>query len=76
MIWLEHVEVEGGGVHSIYKPLIRAGLAFGAQRWLAILDGYCQRIANGSVPLDVIGFLGIFTLSYSRIVIKYKLYIL
>ncbi|KAG6420462.1 hypothetical protein SASPL_116991 [Salvia splendens] len=57
VIWVEHVEVEGGGVHSIYKPLIRAGLAFGAQRWLAILDGYCQRIANGSVPLDVIGFL-------------------
>ncbi|KAL1562438.1 hypothetical protein AAHA92_05016 [Salvia divinorum] len=57
VIWVEHVEVEGGGVHSIYKPLIRAGLAFGAQRWLAILDGYCQRVASSSAPLDVIGYL-------------------
>lgn len=49
--------MEEGGVHSIYKPLITAGLAFGARRWIAILDGYCQRVVSGLIPLDV-GYLG------------------
>ncbi|XP_057796519.1 homeobox-leucine zipper protein PROTODERMAL FACTOR 2-like [Salvia miltiorrhiza] len=53
VIWVEHVEVEGGGVHSIYKPLITAGLAFGARRWIAILNGYCQRVVIGLVPSDI-----------------------
>ncbi|KAL8511002.1 hypothetical protein ACS0TY_017722 [Phlomoides rotata] len=44
--WVEHVEVEDGGIHSIYKPLITSGLAFGARRWVTILDGYCQRLAR------------------------------
>ncbi|XP_051135510.1 homeobox-leucine zipper protein ROC1-like [Andrographis paniculata] len=48
VIWVEHVEVQessgsGGGIHSIFKPLVAAGLAFGAKRWLAILEGQCQR---------------------------------
>ncbi|KAL0311577.1 UNVERIFIED_CONTAM: Homeobox-leucine zipper protein PROTODERMAL FACTOR 2 [Sesamum angustifolium] len=44
--WMEHVEVEDGGVHNIYKPLITAGLAFGAKRWVAILDAHSQRLQN------------------------------
>ncbi|XP_012850835.1 PREDICTED: homeobox-leucine zipper protein ROC2-like [Erythranthe guttata] len=46
--WVENIEVEEGGGHSIYKPLITAGLAFGAKRWIAILDGYCQRVASAT----------------------------
>ncbi|KAL0406079.1 UNVERIFIED_CONTAM: Homeobox-leucine zipper protein MERISTEM L1 [Sesamum latifolium] len=42
--WMEHVEVEDGDVHNIYKPLITAGLAFGAKRWIAILDAHSQRL--------------------------------
>ncbi|KAK4386060.1 Homeobox-leucine zipper protein PROTODERMAL FACTOR 2 [Sesamum angolense] len=42
--WMEHVEVEDGGVHNIYKPLITAGLAFGAKRWVAILDAHSHRL--------------------------------
>lgn len=57
IIWVEHVEVEEGGVHCIYKPLIKAGLAFGARRWVAILEGYCQRVSIGLAPSDV-GYLG------------------
>ncbi|PIN06274.1 hypothetical protein CDL12_21174 [Handroanthus impetiginosus] len=43
--WVEHVEVEDRGIHNIYKPLITAGLAFGAKRWVAILVGHSQRTA-------------------------------
>lgn len=58
MIWVEHVEVEEGGLQSIYKPLIAAGLAFGATRWVAILDGYCQRATTGVVPSQDAHYLG------------------
>ncbi|KAK6142568.1 hypothetical protein DH2020_022916 [Rehmannia glutinosa] len=50
--WVEHVEVEEGGAQSIYKPLITAGLAFGAKRWVAILDGYCERVER-AIATDV-----------------------
>ncbi|KAL0328794.1 UNVERIFIED_CONTAM: Homeobox-leucine zipper protein PROTODERMAL FACTOR 2 [Sesamum calycinum] len=36
--WIEHVEVDDRAVHSIYKPLVNSGLAFGARRWVATLD--------------------------------------
>lgn len=54
---MEHVEVEEGGLQSIYKPLIAAGLAFGATRWVAILDGYCQRATTGAHYLGEINLI-------------------
>lgn len=33
-------------MHTIYKPLVSSGLAFGAKRWLAALDRQCDRIAS------------------------------
>ncbi|XP_015060726.1 homeobox-leucine zipper protein HDG2-like [Solanum pennellii] len=44
--WVEHVEVDASTVHTIYKPLVSSGLAFGAKRWLAALDRQCDRIAS------------------------------
>ncbi|KAH6764593.1 protodermal factor 2 [Perilla frutescens var. frutescens] len=44
--WVEHVEVDDRAVHSIYKPLVNSGLAFGARRWVAILDRQCERLAS------------------------------
>ncbi|KAK6142546.1 hypothetical protein DH2020_022894 [Rehmannia glutinosa] len=58
--WVEHVEVEEGGAQSIYKPLITAGLAFGAKRWVAILDGYCERVERAiatDVPTSDLNYL-------------------
>ncbi|XP_019170324.1 PREDICTED: homeobox-leucine zipper protein MERISTEM L1-like [Ipomoea nil] len=44
--WIEHVEVDDRAVHSIYRPLVNSGLAFGAKRWIATLDRQCERLAS------------------------------
>ncbi|KAK7405878.1 hypothetical protein VNO78_07490 [Psophocarpus tetragonolobus] len=44
--WIEHVEVDDRTVHSIYRPLVNSGLAFGAKRWVATLDRQCERLAS------------------------------
>ncbi|KAJ8421932.1 hypothetical protein Cgig2_003761 [Carnegiea gigantea] len=36
--WIEHVEYDESCTHQLYRPLMRSGLAFGAQRWLATLQ--------------------------------------
>ncbi|GFP78795.1 homeobox-leucine zipper protein hdg2 [Phtheirospermum japonicum] len=54
IIWVEHIEVEDGGAQSIYKPLITAGLAFGAKRWVAILGGHCERAASTAVATNIL----------------------
>ncbi|XP_074294206.1 homeobox-leucine zipper protein HDG1-like [Silene latifolia] len=36
--WVEHVEYDENCVHQLYRPLLRSGMAFGAQRWLASLQ--------------------------------------
>ncbi|KAL4291219.1 hypothetical protein GQ457_14G010810 [Hibiscus cannabinus] len=46
VIWVEHVEVDDRSVHSIYRPLVDSGLAFGARRWVATLDRQCERLAS------------------------------
>ncbi|KAL3631569.1 hypothetical protein CASFOL_024553 [Castilleja foliolosa] len=58
IIWVEHMEVEDGGAQSIYKPLITAGLAFGAKRWVAILGGHCERAATACATNFLPGDLG------------------
>ncbi|XP_022876975.1 homeobox-leucine zipper protein PROTODERMAL FACTOR 2-like [Olea europaea var. sylvestris] len=46
VIWVEHIEVDDRAVHTIYKPLVNSGLAFGARRWVATLDRQCERLAS------------------------------
>ncbi|XP_022988693.1 homeobox-leucine zipper protein HDG2-like [Cucurbita maxima] len=51
--WVEHVEVDDRGIHSLYNQLVRSGHAFGAKRWIAILDRQCERLASAmttSIP--------------------------
>ena len=44
--WVEHVEIEDKTpVHRLYRNLIYNGLAFGAQRWLTVLQRMCERLA-------------------------------
>lgn len=47
--WIEHVEVDDQGVHYLGKPFVDSGLAFGAQRWVAVLSQQCDRLANTMV---------------------------
>lgn len=44
--WVEHVEIEDKTpTHQLYRELIHSGLAFGAERWLAVLCRMCERFA-------------------------------
>lgn len=43
--WVEHSEYEENSVHQLYKPLISAGMGFGAQRWITTLQRQCECLA-------------------------------
>ncbi|KAG0488571.1 hypothetical protein HPP92_007382 [Vanilla planifolia] len=50
--WVEHAEYDEPIVHQLYRPLLRSGMALGAQRWLATLQRQCECLAilMSSVP--------------------------
>ncbi|CAA6665987.1 unnamed protein product [Spirodela intermedia] len=42
--WVEHTECQRGPVHSIYRPVVNSGVAFGAWHWMATLQLHCERL--------------------------------
>lgn len=44
--WVEHAEIEEKPVHQIFSHFVNSGMAFGAARWLAILQRQCERLAS------------------------------
>ncbi|GAB4857867.1 hypothetical protein Ancab_015772 [Ancistrocladus abbreviatus] len=45
--WVEHAEItEEKPVHQIFSQYVKTGMAFGAQRWLAVLQRQCERVAS------------------------------
>ncbi|XAR63102.1 hypothetical protein NMG60_11022927 [Bertholletia excelsa] len=51
--WVEHAEYDESIIHQLYQPLIRAGMGFGAQRWVATLQRQCECLAilmSSTVP--------------------------
>ncbi|XP_076956922.1 homeobox-leucine zipper protein HDG1-like isoform X1 [Bidens hawaiensis] len=51
--WVEHAEYDESVVHELFRPLIRAGMGFGAQRWVAALQRQCECLAiimSSAVP--------------------------
>ncbi|XP_010540046.1 PREDICTED: homeobox-leucine zipper protein HDG11-like isoform X2 [Tarenaya hassleriana] len=45
--WVEHVDVEEKEpVHEIYRDMIHTGLAFGAERWVTVLQRMSERFAS------------------------------
>ncbi|XP_057763099.1 homeobox-leucine zipper protein HDG5 isoform X1 [Arachis stenosperma] len=44
--WIEHAEVEEKPVHQIFSNYVYSGMAFGAQRWLGVLQRQCERVAS------------------------------
>ncbi|XP_073048096.1 homeobox-leucine zipper protein PROTODERMAL FACTOR 2-like [Primulina eburnea] len=57
--WVEHVEVDDRSVHSIYKPLVESGMAFGARRWVTTLDRQCERLASALANNISAGDIGV-----------------
>lgn len=51
---MEHAEYDESAVHELYRSLIRAGMGFGAQRWVAALQRQCECLAilmSSAVPI-------------------------
>ncbi|KAJ4901445.1 Homeobox-leucine zipper protein HDG5 [Raphanus sativus] len=44
--WVEHVEVNERHVHEIFSEYVKSGMAFGATRWLDVLERQCERMAS------------------------------
>ncbi|GLT91260.1 hypothetical protein SLE2022_091560 [Rubroshorea leprosula] len=44
--WVEHAEVEEKPVHQIFSHYVYNGMAFEANRWLAVLQRQCERVAS------------------------------
>ncbi|OAY24455.1 homeobox-leucine zipper protein HDG5 isoform X2 [Manihot esculenta] len=44
--WVEHAEIEEKPVHQIFSQFVCSGMAFGAQRWLGVLQRQCERVAS------------------------------
>lgn len=50
---MEHCEYDENAIHYLYRPLIRSGMAYGAQRWLANLQKQCDfldAVMSSTVP--------------------------
>ncbi|THG05495.1 hypothetical protein TEA_020378 [Camellia sinensis var. sinensis] len=45
IMWVEHSEYDESAAHHLYRPLLRSGMGFGAQRWLATLQRQCECLA-------------------------------
>nr|APR73264.1 homeobox protein 1 [Artemisia annua] len=44
--WVEHAVAEKELVHGIFTDYVSSGMAFGARRWLAVLQRQCERLAS------------------------------
>ncbi|OWM79829.1 homeobox-leucine zipper protein HDG2 isoform X2 [Punica granatum] len=66
VVWVEHVEVDDRGVHSLYKQLVNSGHAFGAKRWVATLDRQCERLASAMATNIPTGEVGVITSQEGR----------
>ncbi|CAN1177190.1 Homeobox-leucine zipper protein HDG1 [Linum perenne] len=54
--WVEHVQYDERLVHPMMRPMVRSGMGFGAKRWIATLQRYCECItlllASSNMPQD------------------------
>ncbi|KZV41040.1 homeobox-leucine zipper protein ANTHOCYANINLESS 2 [Dorcoceras hygrometricum] len=59
--WIEHMEFDESAIHEIYKPLLRSGIGFGAQKWISILKRQCELVAtitSSTVPTETLTLTG------------------
>ena len=43
---MEHAEIEEKPIHQTFSGFVQSGMAFGANRWLAVLQRQCERLAS------------------------------
>ncbi|KAG1362009.1 Homeobox-leucine zipper protein ROC3 [Cocos nucifera] len=46
VIWVEHAEVEDKPLHQVFNQFVISGMAFGATRWVSMLQRECERLAS------------------------------
>jgi len=45
--WVEHHEIfDEKPTHQVFHHSVHSGMAFGAKRWLAVLQRQCERVAS------------------------------
>ncbi|XP_015160166.1 homeobox-leucine zipper protein ANTHOCYANINLESS 2-like [Solanum tuberosum] len=64
--WIEHMEYNENLVHDWYRPLIKTGLGFGAQRWMATLQRQYQFLKVMKSIIDPIALFVAVDLSGER----------
>ncbi|KAL8265513.1 hypothetical protein R6Q59_023643 [Mikania micrantha] len=50
VMWIEHTEYDESVIPHQYRPLLRSGLGFGAQKWISVLQRHCECIATIMSP--------------------------
>ncbi|GMH00540.1 hypothetical protein Nepgr_002379 [Nepenthes gracilis] len=43
--WVEHATYDEPAIHQLYRPLVAAGMGFGARRWVTTLQRQCECLA-------------------------------
>lgn len=43
---MEHVEVQDSFEHKLSKSIIQSGNAYGAKRWVSVMERQCERLAS------------------------------
>ncbi len=48
VVWVEHMEMVGEEkpLQPVFRDYVASGAAFGATRWLSILQRQCERLAS------------------------------
>ncbi|KAG2550313.1 hypothetical protein PVAP13_9KG230900 [Panicum virgatum] len=48
VVWVEHMEMVGEEkpLHQVFKDYVASGTAFGATRWISLLQRQCERLAS------------------------------
>ncbi|CAN1265907.1 Homeobox-leucine zipper protein HDG1 [Linum perenne] len=54
--WVEHVQYDESLVYPMMRPMVRLGMGFGAGRWIATIQRYCECVAlflaSSNMPQD------------------------
>ncbi|WOH10772.1 hypothetical protein DCAR_0730242 [Daucus carota subsp. sativus] len=71
VIWVEHMECHKSLVPSLYRRIVNSGLAFGAGRWLKMLQLQCERLVSFTATnVHTNNSYGVFTLAGRKSILE------